>query len=72
MTPQAGAPELEAEAVHYDPRNDLAILRGRGLGLPPLPLAEDPQRGDAGAVLGYPENGPFSVSAARASGRPPR
>jgi len=53
-----------ARAVHYDPRNDLAILRVEGLGSAALPLAE-PRSGAAGAILGYPENGPFRAEAAR-------
>ena len=32
---------------------------------PPLPLATTAGRGEPGAVLGYPENGPFSAAAAR-------
>ena len=65
VTPQAGAPELEAGAVHYDPRNDLAILSVPGLGLRPLDMVSDPRSGTSGAVLGYPENGPFTVTPAR-------
>jgi S1-C subfamily serine protease len=56
---------LDAKAVHYEPRNDLAILRVPGLGLTPLNLASQVSRGTPGAVLGYPENGPFTVSPAR-------
>ena len=55
---------LDAEPVHYDPDNDLAILR-IDAPLPPLRIATEPRRGTAGAVLGYPENGPYAVSAAR-------
>jgi S1-C subfamily serine protease len=56
---------LDASAVHYDPHNDLAILRVDELGLPALKLAPQVASGTAGAVLGYPENGPFTISAAR-------
>ncbi|HSS04633.1 MAG TPA: MarP family serine protease [Solirubrobacterales bacterium] len=55
---------LDATPVHYDPANDLALLR-IGAAIPALPIAPDPQRGTAGAVLGYPENGPYAVTAAR-------
>jgi S1-C subfamily serine protease len=55
---------LEATPVHYDTENDLALLR-IDAELPALPIAADPQRGTSGAVLGYPENGPFSISPAR-------
>jgi S1-C subfamily serine protease len=63
VTPPAGG-ELEATAVHYAPRNDLAILRVGSLGLQPLALGA-PRPGTAGAVMGYPENGPLALSAAR-------
>ncbi len=55
---------LEAVPVRYDPANDLAVLQ-IGASIPPLSIAPDPQRGTSGAVLGYPENGPYAVSAAR-------
>ncbi len=55
---------LDAEPVHYDPENDLAILR-IDASLPPLAIAPQAPRGTAGAVLGYPENGPYAVAAAR-------
>ena len=56
---------LEATPVHYDPSNDLALLRVDGLDESPLPLVRDPATGTRGAVIGYPENGPLSFSAAR-------
>ena len=65
VTPRAGAPELEATAVHYDATNDFAVLEVEGLGLPPLPLVEDAREGTTGAVLGYPGNGAFQVVPAR-------
>jgi S1-C subfamily serine protease len=56
--------ELEATPVYYDPRDDLALLRV-GADLPTLPIStrRDPDTG--AAVLGYPENGPYAVAAAR-------
>ena len=58
--------ELEAEAVWYDPRNDLAILRVDGLeGVPALALHPAPRRGTSAAILGFPENGPYDVRPAR-------
>lgn len=57
--------DLEARAVHYDPTNDLAILRVDGLSGRVLRLAGNPARGAEGAVLGYPQNGPFTARAAR-------
>jgi S1-C subfamily serine protease len=55
---------LDAVPVRYDPANDLAVLQ-ISASIPPLPIAANPQRGTAGAVLGYPENGPYAVSVAR-------
>lgn len=63
VTTQQGA-SLEATPVHYDPENDLALLRVEA-SLPALGLDPRPLSGDSGAVLGYPENGPYSVAPAR-------
>jgi len=63
VTTQDGA-SLDAEVVHYDPGNDLALL-SVATDLPPLPLASEPESGTGAAVLGYPENGPFDVAPAR-------
>jgi S1-C subfamily serine protease len=57
--------ELDATAIHFDPRNDLALLSVGGLAAPPLPISQVAAKGTQGAVLGYPENGPFSVVPAR-------
>jgi S1-C subfamily serine protease len=65
VTPQAGTPELPATVVRYEPRNDLALLRVGGLGLEPLELVPQPRTGTSGAILGYPENGPFTIAPAR-------
>jgi S1-C subfamily serine protease len=59
-----GGRELDATAVHYEPRNDLAILSS-SLGQPALAPAPAPPTGAVGAVLGYPENGPFTLTPAR-------
>jgi len=55
---------LPAQAVSFDTRNDVAVLHVDGLGLRPLPLVA-PRSGAAVAVLGFPENGPFSATPAR-------
>jgi hypothetical protein len=58
--------ELDAEAIWFDVRNDVALLRvPDASGTPPLALADDPSEGTGGAVLGFPENGGFDVRAAR-------
>lgn len=56
---------LDATPVHYDPSNDLALLQIDAPAVPALEIAPSSPRGTAGAVLGYPENGPFAVAAAR-------
>jgi len=55
---------VAADVVRFDPRNDVAVLRVGGVRLRPLPLV-DPEPGTAVAVLGYPENGPFTATPAR-------
>jgi S1-C subfamily serine protease len=68
VTPRAGGSGLDATVVHYEPRNDLAILRVSGIDATPLQLAPEVAKGTDGAVLGYPENGPFTISPARVGG----
>ncbi|MGH2968638.1 MAG: trypsin-like peptidase domain-containing protein, partial [Solirubrobacteraceae bacterium] len=58
-------PGLDAEAVAYDPRNDVAVLRVRGLDAPALPLAASVREGTSAAVLGFPRNGPYDERAGR-------
>jgi S1-C subfamily serine protease len=58
-------PNLPAQAVAFDPTDDVAVLRVAGLGVPSLSLAQNPASGLAGAILGYPEDGPFDVQPGR-------
>ena len=58
-------PGRPAQAVHFDPRNDLAILRVDALGAEPLPLAGGISAGTSAAILGFPLNGPFDVRPGR-------
>jgi S1-C subfamily serine protease len=58
-------PEMSAYAVAFDPTDDLAVLRVPGLSLPALTLVPSPPAGRAGAILGYPENGPFDAQSGR-------
>src|SRR6476659_5168320 len=60
---QSGA-RLPAQARAFDTRHDIAVLHVDNLGLRPLPRAR-PRSGAAVAVLGYPENGPFTATPAR-------
>jgi S1-C subfamily serine protease len=65
VLPGGREPGQPARAVHFDPRNDLAILRVAGMDERPLPLADDIEAGTSAAILGFPLNGPFDVRAGR-------
>ena len=59
-------PELDAQAIWFDPRNDLAVLRASGLaGTPALGLNANARQGTSAAILGFPENGPYDVEPGR-------
>jgi S1-C subfamily serine protease len=55
---------LAARVVGFDATNDVAVLRVPGLGRRPLALVE-PSEGTAVAILGFPENGPFTATPGR-------
>ena len=59
------APALGATVVLFDRKNDLALLRVPGLHLPVLHLAHSPRDGTVGAILGYPQDGPFAAEPGR-------
>ena len=56
---------LDATAVAFDATNDVAVLRVSGLSAPALTLVSDPPVGAEAAILGFPQNGPYSVRAGR-------
>jgi hypothetical protein len=58
-------PQLAAQALVFDPHQDIAVLRVRGLGEPAMPLAAAAPDGTAAAILGYPEDGPFDQEPGR-------
>jgi len=59
-------PSVDAQAVWYDSRNDLAILRAPSLGdAPALSMDVNARAGSPAAVLGFPENGAYDVEPAR-------
>jgi S1-C subfamily serine protease len=58
-------PGLHAQAIRFDAKNDLAVLRVEGLSAPPLPIASDPAAGTSAAILGFPLNGPYDVRPGR-------
>jgi S1-C subfamily serine protease len=59
------SPSLPAQPIAFDPTDDIAVLHVPELGLPTLTLAAAPASGTSGAILGYPENGPFDVQPGR-------
>lgn len=63
--PGDGTGARAAQVVHFDVRNDLAVLRVDGLQAPALAIVARPTAGTAGAILGYPLNGPFDVRPGR-------
>jgi len=58
-------PGLDAQAVAFDPTNDIAILRVEGLNATPLEVERDPRSGTSAAILGFPLNGPYDVRPGR-------
>jgi S1-C subfamily serine protease len=59
------SPGLVAQPIAFNATEDLAILRVPGLRLPSLRMLTGAPSGTGGAILGYPENGPFDVEPAR-------
>lgn len=59
------ARQLDATAVKFDSKNDLALLRVPGLNLAALAIDPDAKAGTEVAILGYPENGPFDAEPGR-------
>jgi S1-C subfamily serine protease len=66
-TVEAGGspPGLAAQPVAFDPVDDIAVLQVPGLDAPALALASEPASGTPGAILGFPENGPFRARPGR-------
>ena len=57
------------KVVSFDAENDVALIRVDGLKGRPLPLGA-PTFGTAGALLGFPLNGPYSVTPVRVGAAP--
>jgi S1-C subfamily serine protease/uncharacterized membrane protein required for colicin V production len=62
---EGSGPRLDATTVHFDVKNDIAVLRVDGLQAEALPISPDVEVGESAAVLGFPRNGPYRVRAAR-------
>lgn len=57
-----GSQKYRAVPVWFNDRLDFAVLRADGLSAPALPFATSiPEKGQSGAVLGYPGGGPLTV-----------
>jgi S1-C subfamily serine protease len=65
VAPRGGGNRLDAVAVAVDAKNDIAVLRVRGLGLKPLAIAGEVKISEPGAIEGYPLAGPFQIRPAR-------
>jgi S1-C subfamily serine protease len=57
--------QIPTRVVLFDRKLDVAVLAVDGLGLEPLDFDNSGKAGQAAAILGYPENGPFDARAAR-------
>ena len=65
VLPEGREPGLEAQAIAFDPRNDLACARPGDSRAPALELEGDPEAGTSAAILGFPLNGLYDVRAGR-------
>ncbi|MEO9137958.1 MAG: MarP family serine protease [Jatrophihabitans sp.] len=57
---------VKATVVVFDPNRDVAVLDVSGLDAPPLAFATvDAKQGSPAVVIGYPQDGPYTVRSAR-------
>ncbi|HMT05244.1 MAG TPA: MarP family serine protease [Solirubrobacterales bacterium] len=56
---------VPATPIAFNPKNDIALLRA-DLDLPALPALARARRGTSAAVIGYPNDGPLTITPARA------
>ena len=64
-----GDQEVDASVVYYNPEIDVAVLAVGDLGRPHLSFDRDGESREAGAVLGFPQDGPYDVEGARIRAR---
>ncbi len=62
---RAGGKELAAKVVYYDPDVDVAVLDVPDLNGPAITFDLDGSERQQGAVLGFPQDGPFDAQPAR-------
>ena len=60
-----GDDEVDARVVYYNADLDVAVLAVEGVDRPHLGFDLTAVSGDGGAVLGYPQDGPYDVQAVR-------
>jgi S1-C subfamily serine protease len=63
-----GGQEVPGTVVYYNPRIDVAVLAVHGVNRRYLHFDRSGHSGQPGAVLGYPQDGPYDVEAARIRG----
>ena len=63
-----GEEEVPATVVYYNEDLDVAVLAVDGLNRPFLRFDDTGRERQPGAVLGYPQDGPYDVQAARIRG----
>jgi S1-C subfamily serine protease len=64
VVPVNSTRRLAAQAIAFDPKNDVAVLRVPGLTARPLAMTA-PVRGSLVGIVGYPLNGPLDLEAGR-------
>lgn len=70
-TVEVGGETLLGTVVVYDPKLDVAVLSVESAGTPALRFDRTVEGGDPVAVVGFPQDGPFDVQAARVRSRQP-
>ena len=61
----SGGRTLDATVVLYDPNRDIAVLKVPGLDVTPLAFDGRAKSGANAVIVGYPQDGPFTPTAAR-------
>ena len=65
VEPNDSGDRLDATAIAFDSRNDVAVLRVPSLDRPALRFSREVKNTEPGAVLGFPLNGPYRIVPAR-------
>jgi S1-C subfamily serine protease len=58
-------PEYPAQLAAFDAHDDIAVLKVPDLALTPLRIASSAPAGESVAILGYPQDGPFTAEPGR-------